>query len=229
MSEPTFRILVTDDEEQMRDLLVSNLEKEGYETVTATNGLEAIDLLKEQSFHLVLLDVMMPELDGLTACMRIREFSNVPIIMLTARSEELDRIHGLKIGADDYITKPFSPRELLARIEATLRRTHNFSKEQEATFDTGVLSIDIDGRAVSVKGKTVNLTRKEFDLLYLFITNEEKVFSREQLLDQIWGTEYHGNLRTVDTHIKTLRLKLGEAGGYIQTVWGIGYKFEASV
>ncbi|MCT4797597.1 response regulator transcription factor [Exiguobacterium profundum] len=228
MSESMFRILVTDDEEQMRDLLVSNLEKEGYETVTASNGLEAIERLKEETFHLVLLDVMMPELDGLTACMRIREFSNVPIILLTARSEELDRIHGLKIGADDYITKPFSPRELLARIEATLRRTHSFSKEQEATFDVGVLSIDIEGRTVSVKGKTVNLTRKEFDLLYLFITNDEKVFSREQLLDQIWGTEYHGNLRTVDTHIKTLRLKLGEAGGYIQTVWGIGYKFEAN-
>ena len=228
MTEPTFRILVTDDEEQMRELLVSNLEKEGYETVTATNGLEAIELLRHEAFHLVLLDVMMPELDGLTACMRIREFSNAPIILLTARSEELDRIHGLKIGADDYITKPFSPRELLARIEATLRRSHSFTKEQDASFEVGVLSIDIEGRSVSVKGKAVNLTRKEFDLLNLFLSNEEKVFSREHLLDQSWGTEYHGNLRTVDTHIKTLRLKLGEAGGYIQTVWGIGYKFEAN-
>lgn len=224
----TFRILVTDDEAQMRDLLVSNLNKEGYTTVTATNGLEAIELLQQQSFHLVLLDVMMPEMDGLTACMRIREFSNVPIIMLTARSEELDRIHGLKIGADDYITKPFSPRELLARIEATLRRTHHFIKEQEASIDIGVLSVDLEARTVTVEGKIINLTRKEFDLLYLFITNIDKVFSREQLLDQIWGTEYHGNLRTVDTHIKTLRLKLGAAGGYVHTVWGIGYKFEAN-
>ena len=128
MPEQSFKILVVDDEAQMRDLLVSNLQKENYQTTTASNGQEALDLMQRDAFHLVLLDVMMPEMDGLTACMRIREFSNVPIIMLTARSDELDRIHGLKIGADDYITKPFSPRELLARIEATLRRSHRLPK-----------------------------------------------------------------------------------------------------
>ncbi|HBF57702.1 MULTISPECIES: response regulator transcription factor [unclassified Exiguobacterium] len=222
----SFNILVVDDEAQMRDLLVSNLEKEHYTTMTASNGQEAIHLIQQNTFHLVLLDVMMPEMDGLTACMRIREFSNVPIIMLTARSDELDRIHGLKIGADDYITKPFSPRELLARIEATLRRSHRFTVDQSSTLTLGMLELDTESRSVHVNGKPVSLTRKEFDLLHLFAQNNDKVFSREQLLDQIWGADYIGNLRTVDTHIKTLRLKLGEAGGSIQTVWGIGYKFE---
>lgn len=222
----SFNILVVDDEAQMRDLLVSNLEKEHYTTMTASNGQEAIHLIQKNTFHLVLLDVMMPEMDGLTACMRIREFSNVPIIMLTARSDELDRIHGLKIGADDYITKPFSPRELLARIEATLRRSHRFTVDQSSTLTLGMLELDTESRSVHVNGKPVSLTRKEFDLLHLFAQNNDKVFSREQLLDQIWGADYIGNLRTVDTHIKTLRLKLGEAGGSIQTVWGIGYKFE---
>ncbi|WP_114570763.1 response regulator transcription factor [Exiguobacterium flavidum] len=226
MADTTFNILVVDDEAQMRDLLVSNLEKENYTTMTASNGQEAIDRLQNGDFHLVLLDVMMPEMDGLTACMRIREFSNVPIIMLTARSDELDRIHGLKIGADDYITKPFSPRELLARIEATLRRSHRFTVDQAATIKIGKLEIDTESRTVHVSGKLVSLTRKEFDLLHLFVQHNDKVFSREQLLDQIWGADYIGNLRTVDTHIKTLRLKLGEAGNAIQTVWGIGYKFE---
>jgi len=222
----SFNILVVDDEAQMRDLLVSNLEKEHYTTMTASNGQEAIHLIQQNTFHLVLLDVMRPEMDGLTACMRIREFSNVPIIMLTARSDELDRIHGLKIGADDYITKPFSPRELLARIEATLRRSHRFTVDQSSTLTLGMLELDTESRSVHVNGKPVSLTRKEFDLLHLFAQNNDKVFSREQLLDQIWGADYIGNLRTVDTHIKTLRLKLGEAGGSIQTVWGIGYKFE---
>lgn len=226
MPEQSFKILVVDDEAQMRDLLVSNLQKENYQTTTASNGQEALEQMQRDTFHLVLLDVMMPEMDGLTACMRIREFSNVPIIMLTARSDELDRIHGLKIGADDYITKPFSPRELLARIEATLRRSHRFTVDQSATLTIGKLELDTESRSVHVSGKPISLTRKEFDLLHLFVQNNDKVFSREQLLDQIWGADYIGNLRTVDTHIKTLRLKLGEAGGSIQTVWGIGYKFE---
>jgi DNA-binding response OmpR family regulator len=222
----SFNILVVDDEAQMRDLLVSNLEKEHYTTMTASNGQEAIHLIQQNTFHLVLLDVMMPEMDGLTACMRIREFSNVPIIMLTARSDELDRIHGLKIGADDYIKKPFSPRELQARIEATLRRSHRFTVDQSATLTLGMLELDTESRSVHVNGKPVSMTRKEFDLLHLFAQNNDKVFSREQLLDQICGADYIGNLRTVDTHNKTLRLKLGEAGGSFQTVWGIAYKFE---
>ncbi|WP_313635116.1 response regulator, partial [Exiguobacterium sp.] len=146
----SFNILVVDDEAQMRDLLVSNLEKEHYTTMTASNGQEAIHLIQQNTFHLVLLDVMMPEMDGLTACMRIREFSNVPIIMLTARSDELDRIHGLKIGADDYITKPFSPRELLARIEATLRRSHRFTVDQSSTLTLGMLELDTESRSVHV-------------------------------------------------------------------------------
>ncbi|KAB8138195.1 response regulator transcription factor [Gracilibacillus oryzae] len=220
-----YKILIADDEEQMLTLLSSYLESLGYHIVTAANGVEALALWREQSFDLVVLDIMMPELDGFSVCRHIREVSNIPIIMLTAKGEELDRVHGLKIGADDYIVKPFSTKELAARIEALLRRSISFNQNQNM-FSLGKLMIDFTGHRVTVRGLVINLTRKEFSLLQFLIKHKGQVFTREQLLDQIWGLENNATLRTVDTHVKTLRLKLDEASGYIKTVWGVGYKFE---
>jgi two-component system, OmpR family, response regulator ResD len=222
-----YKILLADDEEQMLALLRSYLVKEGYVIVAARNGKEAFDLWERGAFDLVILDIMMPVMDGFSVCKKIREQSNVPIIMLTAKSEELDRVHGLKIGADDYIVKPFSPKELVARVEAILRRSHNFSQKQNGTAADGLV-IDIEGHTVTVDGNPVNLTRKEFSLLNFLVSHKGQVFSREHLLDSIWGLESTGTLRTVDTHIKTLRLKLKSFGGNIQTVWGVGYKFDTS-
>ncbi|MCT2536500.1 response regulator transcription factor [Aquibacillus koreensis] len=220
-----YKILIADDEEQMLLLLSSYLESSGFAITTAGNGKEVLDLYHQQVFDLVVLDIMMPEVDGFTVCKKIREKSNVPIIMLTAKSEELDRIHGLKIGADDYIVKPFSPKELVARVEALLRRSLNYNQRQDV-ISIGDLVVDLVGHKVTVNGKIINLTRKEFNLLEFFIHHKGQVFAREQLLDRIWGLESTGTLRTVDTHIKTLRLKLDTASDYIKTVWGVGYKFE---
>ncbi|WP_456272190.1 response regulator transcription factor [Bacillus sp. AK031] len=222
-----YKILLADDEEQMLTLLQSYLEKEGYQTTSARDGKEALVQWEDGSFDLVILDIMMPVMDGFSVCKKIRQESNVPIIMLTAKSEELDRVHGLKIGADDYIVKPFSPKELVARVEAILRRSHNFSQKQNL-IETDGLIIDIEGHTVTVNGNQINLTRKEFNLLHFLVSHKGQVFSREHLLDSIWGMESTGTLRTVDTHIKTLRLKLKSCGIYIQTVWGVGYKFDTS-
>ncbi|TES57697.1 response regulator transcription factor [Halalkalibacterium halodurans] len=220
-----YKILIADDEEQMLVLLSSYLEKDGYLTCTANDGNEVLELWKKGTFDLVILDIMMPKLDGFTVCQKIREISNVPVIMLTAKGEEVNRINGLKMGADEYIVKPFSPKELVARVEALLRRSNNF-KEKQNLYKLGELVVDLDGYKVEVAGKLVNLTRKEFSLLNFLISNKGQVFSREHLLDRIWGIESTGTLRTVDTHVKTLRIKLSTAGTYIQTVWGVGYKFE---
>ncbi|MED4205700.1 response regulator transcription factor [Neobacillus mesonae] len=220
-----YKVLIADDEEQMLMLVGSYLEKEGYETVTAVDGEEVLARWEQESFDLVILDIMMPKMDGFTVCQKIREVSKVPIIMLTAKSEELDRIHGLKIGADDYIIKPFSPKELVARVEALLRRSNDF-KPRQSVLEQGDLAIDLEGHTAEVQGKRLNLTRKEFSLLDFFFNHKGQVFSREQLLDHVWGLESTGTLRTVDTHIKTLRIKLGPAGYLIKTVWGVGYKFE---
>lgn len=221
-----YKVLIADDEVQMLMLVSSYLEKEGYETVTAEDGAEVLSRWSQGSYDLVILDIMMPTLDGFAVCRKIREVSNVPIIMLTAKSEELDRIRGLKLGADDYIVKPFSPKELMARVEALLRRSNNF-RPQKHVLELGDLIIDLDGHTAEVKGKRLNLTRKEFSLLEFFFNHQGQVFSREQLLEHVWGLESTGTLRTVDTHIKTLRIKLGSSGDLIKTVWGVGYKFEA--
>ncbi|WP_421382907.1 response regulator transcription factor [Bacillus salacetis] len=220
-------ILVVDDEKDMVLLLNSYLKAHDYSVLSAGNGREAVDVLKKESVDLVLLDIMMPVMNGLEAAKEIRTFSEVPIIFLTAKGNEDDRVTGLKIGADDYVVKPFSPKELLARIEAALRRSkgYNGGSAISQLISHEELSIDLKGHVVKVDGTTVNLTRKEFLLLSLLIQNQGQVFSREQLLDKIWGFESEGTARTVDTHIKTLRLKLKSAGSYVQTVWGVGYKF----
>lgn len=220
-----YKVLIADDEEQMLMLVCSYLEKEGYETVMATDGEEALTRWNEGRFHLIILDIMMPKVDGFTVCQQIRQVSNVPIMMLTAKSEELDRVRGLKIGADDYIVKPFSPKELVARVEALLRRSHDYKPKQHL-LELGGLVIDLESHTAEVRGKRLNLTRKEFSLLEFFCRHKGQVFSREQLLDHVWGLESAGTLRTVDTHIKTLRIKLGSSAVLIKTVWGVGYKFE---
>lgn len=220
------KVLIVDDEPDMRELIRMYLEKEKYECTEAADGNQAIQQLEKGHFDLIILDIMMPELDGITFTMKVREHSNIPIIFLTARGDEWDRVYGLKIGADDYIVKPFSPNELIARIQAVLRRTNHQQKSDGDYEHFGPIEINERGRKVRVEGELVSLTLKEFDLLLFFCKHGGQVLSREQLLEKIWGYEYIGSVRTVDTHVKTLRLKLGESGHLIQTVWGIGYKFE---
>ncbi|MCM3761191.1 response regulator transcription factor [Alkalihalobacillus oceani] len=218
-------ILLVDDEEALLELVASYLKTE-YEVTCASSGDEALSLLARHEIDLIVLDVMMPGMDGFTTCEKIRAFSSVPIVMLTARSSEEDKIKGLKIGADDYVVKPFSPRELMARIEAALRRSRAFSQPHEV-LRRGPLLIDKHARELTLAGTAVTITRREYDLLVFLIEHEGQVFTREQLYDRIWGIDSeYGTLRTVDTHIKTLRLKLKSAGAMIKTVWGIGYKFE---
>ena len=227
-------ILLVDDEQDMRNLIKLMLTNAGFQTIEAHNGTEAYAKLMQQQIDLVLLDVMMPGEDGFTVCETIRGLSNVPIIFLTARDANEDKVHGLTIGGDDYIVKPFTASELVARIQAVLRRTGTAVDIQEQKFlQRGVIQLDEISRKVHIEQEQVTLTLKEFELLYLFMQNPDNVYSREQLLERIWGVDYEGGTRTVDTHIKTLRIKLGkkskEASDYIQTVWGIGYRFEKCI
>lgn len=221
-------ILVADDEEQMRTLLRTYLEREKYVVDEAENGYEVLEKHRVHSYDLILLDIMMPELDGFSTCIQLRKTSNVPIIFLTALGEELDRVHGLRIGGDDYLVKPFSLSELMARIEAVLRRTMQKQESNQEVLSFGQLHIYPKGRSVYVNDHEVVLTPKEFDLLYFLAKHNQQAFTREQILDHIWGFDFAGQCRTVDTHVKTIRIKLGAEGKRLKTVWGVGYKFEAS-
>ncbi|WP_342558569.1 response regulator transcription factor [Metasolibacillus sp. FSL K6-0083] len=223
-------VLIVDDERDMRNLLEVVLRKESIQTITAANGYEAYEQLNKHPIDLILLDIMMPELDGFTVCKTIRQTSNVPIIFLTAKDANEDKVNGLTIGADDYIVKPFTASEVIARIFAVLRRSETVDLQAgQKLLVYGVIKIDEVSRKVFVQDVAVPLTLKEYEILYLFMQNPNIVYSREQLLERIWNMDYAGGTRTVDTHIKTLRLKLGkqlkEASEYIQTVWGIGYRF----
>ncbi|HFR4154988.1 response regulator transcription factor [Bacillus cereus] len=219
-----YRVLVVDDESDMRQLVGMYLDNFGYEWGEAENGKEALKKLETDHYDFVVLDIMMPEMDGLSVCKEIRKTSDVPIIFLTAKGEEWNRVNGLRMGADDYIVKPFSPGELVARMEAVLRRYTKQEQQEEIQF--GPILINEKSRRIEVGGEPISLTVKEFDLLYFLCQHTGQVFSREQLLEKVWGYDYAGSTRTVDTHVKTMRLKLGESGNYIQTVWGVGYKFE---
>ncbi|PEK49114.1 DNA-binding response regulator [Bacillus toyonensis] len=219
-----YRVLVVDDESDMRQLVGMYLDNFGYEWGEAENGKEALKKLESDHYDFVVLDIMMPEMDGLSVCKEIRKTSDVPIIFLTAKGEEWNRVNGLRMGADDYIVKPFSPGELIARMEAVLRRYTKQEQQEEIQF--GPILINEKGRRIEADGDPISLTVKEFDLLYFLCQHTGQVFSREQLLEKVWGYDYAGSTRTVDTHVKTMRLKLGESGNYIQTVWGVGYKFE---
>jgi len=228
------KILLVDDERKIRELVRLYLEKEGFAVGEAPDGEQALALYKEQPWDLMVLDLMMPGLDGWTVCKEIRKSSQVPIIMLTARDDEMDRIIGLELGADDYVSKPFSPRELVARVKAVLRRSQAAPPIEQSAgipiLQFPGLSINPELRLVLVDGLAVTLTPKEYDLLYQMARSPRRTFSREELVESIWGYDYLGDSRTVDTHVNRLRDKLLKASdnksSYIETVWGVGYKFE---
>ncbi|HEX3028706.1 MAG TPA: response regulator transcription factor [Clostridia bacterium] len=223
------RILLADDEDRIREMIIEYASLEGYEIDEASDGVEALQLFKQKAYTVIILDVMMPKMDGWTVCREIRKASQIPIIMLTARGEEYDKLFGFELGVDDYIVKPFSPKELLARIKVIIRRSSQTDGENIKTERVTVegLVIDIDSRNVYVDGKLKNLTPKEYELLQFLVKNQNKVFSRDQLLNSVWGYDFIGDDRTVDTHVKMLRESLGDYRGFIVTVWGTGYKFEA--
>ena len=218
------KILVVDDEDLLVKGIRFNLQSEGYEVITGSNGMEAVQLTQSQQPDLVVLDVMMPEMDGLTACSSIRAFSNVPIILLTAKTDDMDKLMGFDSGADDYLTKPFGVMELISRVKALLRRCEGM--EDEKLYSVGGLVLDIEKHSVCVNGESVELTYKEYELLRMLVQNTGIVTSRETIMERIWGTDFEGESRTLDMHIKTLRQKLGEAGALIKTIRNVGYIIE---
>ncbi|GFZ30363.1 DNA-binding response regulator [Clostridium zeae] len=225
-----FKILVVDDEQKIFDVVKAYLEKENYEVTTASNGEEALNIFKKDTFHLIILDLMLPNITGEDVCHKIRTLSSVPIIMLTAKADEDERIDGISIGADDYITKPFSVRELVVRVRALLRRSYKdtIPLADVLTFNNGDLEVDIKKILVKKQGKTVSLTTNEFKVLIVLLTNPGQVFSREQLVDKAFGIDYEGFDRTIDTYIKNIRQKIEDNPKdpkYITTIYGMGYKF----
>jgi DNA-binding response OmpR family regulator len=226
----TPRILVVDDEPMVSEVVERYLLREGYAVHTAADGRAALDAYAAQRPHLVVLDLMLPHVDGLTICRRIREASRTPIIMLTARGDEMDRLAGFEIGADDYLAKPFSPRELVARVKAVLRRTYDDGDYRNADrIASGHIMLDPRARSAAVRGETVDLTQREFDLLLFLVTHPGEAFSREQLLERVWAYEWFGDASTVTVHVRRLRTKVEanpESPAHLKTVWGVGYRWE---
>ena len=227
------RILVVDDEARIRSMIRKYAEFEGYEVIEAGDGMEAVNLCRRQKFDIIIMDIMMPELDGFSACREIRKKSSVPIIMLSARSEEYDRINGFEIGVDDYVVKPFSPRELMLRVEAVLKRVRRGaeavrSKNEIVSLDNGGLVVDLTAHIVTVDGVRADLSPKEYLLLFYLLRNKNIALSREKLMSEVWGYDFYGDARTLDTHIKLLRKSLGKYSEHIVTVRGVGYRFEVS-
>ncbi|MCD8337904.1 MAG: response regulator transcription factor [Lachnospiraceae bacterium] len=219
------KILVVDDESRMRKLVRDFLVKKDFDVLEAEDGAQAIDIFfGQKDIALVILDVMMPKMDGWQVCREIRAYSTVPIIMLTAKSDERDELLGFELGVDEYISKPFSPKILVARVEAILRRTSGFSADD--VLRAGAIEINKAAHEVTIDGKNVELSFKEFELLTYFVENQGIALSREKILNSVWNYDYFGDARTIDTHVKKLRSKLGDKGDYIRTIWGMGYKFE---
>ena len=219
------KILVVDDESRMRKLVKDFLTRAGYQVLEAGDGMEAMDLFYEdKDIALIILDVMMPKMDGWQVCREVREHSKVPIIMLTARSEERDELQGFELGVDEYISKPFSPKILVARVGAILRRTNG--TDMSDILDAGGIKINKAAHSVMIDDKVIDLSYKEFELLTYFVENQGIALSREKILNNVWNYDYFGDARTIDTHVKKLRSKLGDKGEYIKTIWGMGYKFE---
>ena len=219
------KILVVDDESRMRKLVKDFLVKKDFEVLEAGDGEEAVDIfLEEKGIALIILDVMMPKMDGWEVCREIRKNSSVPIIMLTAKSEENDELTGFECGADEYISKPFSPKILTARVDALVRRTYQIDNSE--IIEIGGIEIDKAAHIVRIDGNEIELSYKEFELLTYFVENKGIALSREKILNNVWNYDYFGDARTIDTHVKKLRKKMGEKGDYIRTIWGMGYKFE---
>ena len=218
------KILVVDDESRMRKLVRDFLVKSDYDVIEAEDGEAAVDIFfKQNDIALIILDVMMPKMDGWQVCREIRQYSKVPIIMLTAKSDERDELMGFELGVDEYISKPFSPKILVARVDAVLRRT---LQKEEGCLEVGGIVVDRTAHQVTIDGEAVELSVKEFELLTYFITNKGVALSREKILNNVWNYDYFGDARTIDTHVKKLRSKMGAKGDYIKTIWGMGYKFE---
>ena len=221
----SLKILVVDDESRMRKLVKDFLTKKGFTVIEAGDGEEAVDKFFEvKDIALIILDVMMPKMDGWQVCREIRQYSKVPIIMLTAKSDEKDELQGFDLGVDEYITKPFSPKILVARVEAILRRSNGLAADD--TMEAGGIELNKAAHEVLIDGKSVELSYKEFELLAYFMSNQGVALSRERILNNVWNYDYFGDARTIDTHVKKLRSKLGAKGEYIKTIWGMGYKFE---
>lgn len=220
-----YKILIVDDEQGIRELVAKYCTLEGFAYDEASDGLEAIQKVKDGSYDIIIMDVMMPELDGFSAVREIRKFSNLPVIMLSARTETYDKIHGLETGADDYIGKPFSPKELMLRINAVMNRV-NSQKTNVEIYENQLLKVDFTARKVAVEGVQVDLSPKEYELLFFMVKNRGIALSREKLLNEVWGYDFYGDDRTLDTHIKLLRKSLGNASQYIVTLRGMGYRFD---
>ena len=219
------KVLVVDDESRMRKLVHDFLSRSNYEVIEAADGEEAIDIFyADKSISLIILDVMMPKMDGWETLKEIRKFSQVPVIMLTAKADERDELQGFNLGVDEYITKPFSPKILVARVAAILRRTSDAASEER--LSAGGIDMDLSAHIVTIDGKPVELSFKEFELLQYFIVNRGVALSREKILNNVWNYDYYGDARTIDTHVKKLRSKMGAKGDYIKTIWGVGYRFE---
>lgn len=219
------KILIVDDESRMRKLIRDFLEREGYHILEAADGVEAMDqFYSEKDISLIILDVMMPRMDGWQVLREVREHSKVPIMMLTARTEEQNELKGFELGVDEYVAKPFSPKILVARVGALLKRARNTL--EEAAVNAGGIVMDKAAHIVTIEGEPIDLSVKEFELLAYFLENQKMALSREKILNHVWNYDYFGDARTIDTHVKKLRSKMGEKGNYIKTIWGMGYKFE---
>ncbi|HJA36511.1 MAG TPA: response regulator transcription factor [Firmicutes bacterium] len=220
------RLLIVDDEMRIRELIKKYAKFEGYEVDEAADGMEALEKCRSNDYDLVILDIMMPELDGFSVCRELRKNRPVPVIILSARGEEYDRIHGFELGIDDYVVKPFSPRELMMRVAAVLKRTGSIGKAEKEVYEHDGLRVDFTGRQVVLDGEALSLSPKEYDLLFYLVRNRGVALSRERLISQVWGMDFYGDDRTLDTHIKLLRKRLGRLSGRIVTLRGVGYRFE---
>ena len=220
------KILIVDDEEKIREMIKKYAEFEGYKTEEASDGMEAVVKCRKNNYDLIIMDIMMPELDGFSAAKEIRKTKNVPVIMLSARGEEYDKIHGFEVGADDYVIKPFSPKELMMRVGAIIKRSKSVGTEAHETVSYGGLTVDFTGRTVCVNGEKVDMTPKEYELLFYFIRNEGIALTRERLITEVWGYDFYGDDRTLDSHIKLLRKSLGEYSRFIVTLRSVGYRFD---
>lgn len=228
-----YDILVADDEEMIRRLIAKYAEFEGHRVSEAADGMQAVEMCRKKNYDILICDIMMPELDGFSACREIRKFSDIPIIMLSARGEEYDKLNGFSLGIDDYVVKPFSPKELMMRIDAVMSRYKKnrgaaSDADSHEVFEIGELRADLTARVVTVGGKRVDMSPKEYDLLFYLIKNKNVALSREKLITEVWGYDYYGDDRTLDTHIKLLRRSLGDSAKYIVTLRGVGYRFDTN-